>query len=67
MPSFGGFEWVILLVIIVLIFGVGRVGKLGGELGSAIRQFREGLGGAKQAEKKAAPPAEAAPKEDQAA
>lgn len=52
MPSFGGLEWVVLLVIVVLIFGVGRVGKIGGELGSAIRQFREGLGNEKKDEVK---------------
>jgi sec-independent protein translocase protein TatA len=39
-----GPELLILLGIIVLVFGVGRLGKLGGELGSAIKNFREGLG-----------------------
>jgi len=39
-------ELIIVLVIVVLLFGVGRVGKIAGELGSAIRQFREGLKGA---------------------
>ena len=38
-------ELLIVLVIVVLIFGVGRLGKMGGELGTAIRQFREGLSG----------------------
>ncbi len=38
-----GFEWIIILVIVLLVFGVGRVGKIGGELGNAIRQFRESL------------------------
>jgi sec-independent protein translocase protein TatA len=40
----GGWEWIIVLVIVVLVFGVGRLGKIGSELGSAIRNFREGLG-----------------------
>ncbi len=39
----GGMEWVIILVIVLLIFGVGRVGKIGGELGKGIREFRKGL------------------------
>jgi sec-independent protein translocase protein TatA len=39
-------ELIIVLVIVVLLFGVGRVGKIAGELGSALRQFREGLKGA---------------------
>lgn len=38
-------ELVIVLLIVVVVFGVGRVGRLGGEIGSAIRQFREGLKG----------------------
>ncbi|MEW5989492.1 MAG: twin-arginine translocase TatA/TatE family subunit [Chloroflexota bacterium] len=43
MPSLGGWEWVIILVIVLLLFGVGRIGKLGSELGKGIRSFREGL------------------------
>jgi sec-independent protein translocase protein TatA len=38
-------ELAIILVLVVLIFGVGRISKISGELGSAIRQFREGLTG----------------------
>jgi sec-independent protein translocase protein TatA len=44
----GAPELLIVLVIVVVIFGVGRVGKLGGELGSAIREFRGGIGGDKE-------------------
>lgn len=33
------------LAIVILIFGVGRIRKLGGELGAGIRSFREGLQG----------------------
>jgi len=40
---FGPLELVILLVIIVLLFGVGRISKIAGELGSGIRAFRDGL------------------------
>jgi sec-independent protein translocase protein TatA len=36
-------ELLVILVIVVLIFGVGRVTKIGGELGGAIRSFRKGL------------------------
>ncbi len=43
MPSLGGWEWVIILVIVLLIFGVGRVGKLGEELGKGISAFRRGV------------------------
>jgi sec-independent protein translocase protein TatA len=32
-------------MVVTLLFGVGRVSKIGGELGSAIREFRKGLRG----------------------
>lgn len=35
----------IILVIVVLLFGVGRISKIAGEMGSGIRAFREGLKG----------------------
>lgn len=38
-----GPELLILLVIIVVLFGVGRIGKIASELGQGIRSFREGL------------------------
>ncbi len=37
-------ELLIVLVIVLLVFGVGRLSRIGGELGSAIRNFREGVG-----------------------
>ncbi len=43
MPTLGGWEWVIILVIVLLIFGVGRIGKLGEELGKGVRAFRQGV------------------------
>jgi sec-independent protein translocase protein TatA len=45
MPNLGAPELIIILVIILLLFGVGRIGKIGNELGSGIRSFREGLHG----------------------
>jgi sec-independent protein translocase protein TatA len=44
----GGWEWIIVLVIVLLLFGPGRIGKIAGELGKGIRAFREGLGKEKQ-------------------
>jgi sec-independent protein translocase protein TatA len=42
-----GWEWVIILVIVLLVFGVGRISKLGSELGKGISAFREGVQEAK--------------------
>jgi sec-independent protein translocase protein TatA len=44
----GGWEWIIVLVIVLLLFGPGRIGKIAGELGRGIRAFRDGLGKEKQ-------------------
>lgn len=46
MPHLGPLELGIILVIILLLFGVGRIGKIAGEMGSGIRAFRDGLKGA---------------------
>ncbi|HET7011201.1 MAG TPA: twin-arginine translocase TatA/TatE family subunit [Anaerolineales bacterium] len=43
--SIGMPELLIIVGIIVLIFGIGRISKLGGELGKGIRAFREGISG----------------------
>ena len=41
----GIWELVIVLVIVLLIFGVGRLGRLGKDLGEGIREFRRGIAG----------------------
>jgi len=38
-------ELIILLVIILLLFGVGRISKIASELGKGINSFRSGLKG----------------------
>jgi sec-independent protein translocase protein TatA len=43
MTRLGPTELIIILIIIILLFGVGRIGKIAGELGGGIRAFREGL------------------------
>lgn len=45
MPNLGPVELIIILVVVLLVFGVGRLSKIGGEMGSAIREFRSGLEG----------------------
>jgi sec-independent protein translocase protein TatA len=41
----GPTELIIILVIVLVLFGVGRIGKIAGELGSGIRAFKDGLRG----------------------
>jgi len=48
--SLGIPELLIILVIVLLLFGVGRISKISGELGKSIRSFRDGLGSNKDGE-----------------
>ncbi|RMG80372.1 MAG: twin-arginine translocase TatA/TatE family subunit [Chloroflexi bacterium] len=43
MASLGTTELLIILIIVLLLFGVGRVSRIGGELGNAVSAFRRGL------------------------
>jgi sec-independent protein translocase protein TatA len=52
--NFGWPEILILLVIVLLLFGVGRVGKIATEMGQGIHNFRKALDGEKDEEKKEA-------------
>ena len=45
MPRIGPFEAGIILVIIVIIFGVGRLAGVGAGLGKGMREFRQALSG----------------------
>ena len=47
-----GAEWIVILIIVLLLFGPGRIGKIAGELGKGIRSFREGITGNKDEEEK---------------
>ncbi len=39
----GSFEWLILLLIIVILFGVGRISKIGKNLEQSLRSFKHDL------------------------
>lgn len=43
MLGLGPTELIIILVIVILLFGVGRISRLAGEMGSGMRAFHEGL------------------------
>ncbi len=53
--KFGVPELLIILVIVLLLFGPGRLGKIAGELGTGIRNFREGLNEGKEDKEEEAP------------
>lgn len=41
--NLGPGELLIILLIVLVLFGVGRISRIGGELGSAVANFRRGL------------------------
>ncbi len=45
MPRIGPLELAIILLIVVLVFGVGKLPELGAALGRGIRDFRKALSG----------------------
>jgi sec-independent protein translocase protein TatA len=45
LKQLGPTELLIILGIVILLFGVGRLSKIGSELGQGIRAFKEGIKG----------------------
>ncbi len=56
----GPWELVIILAIVLLLFGVGRISKIGTELGRGIRGFKSGLADGQEEGKEAVEDAAAA-------
>ena len=46
MGSTSWVHWVILLVVVVLIFGTKKLGNMGGDIGKAVKGFKDGVKGA---------------------
>ena len=57
MPHIGPTELIIILVIVLVIFGVGRIPEVGGALGKGIRQFRRGISGEPDSPRRSKPKA----------
>jgi sec-independent protein translocase protein TatA len=62
MGSFSIWHWLIVLLIVVMVFGTKKLRNLGGDLGGAVKGFKDGMkeGGAAAEEKPAAPAAQVA-------
>jgi sec-independent protein translocase protein TatA len=58
MPQLGVPELLIILVIIVLVFGVGKLPQIGKALGQGIREFRESSRGLGEEDASEASPSE---------
>lgn len=55
MGAMSVWHWMILLAVVVLVFGTGKLRGLGKDLGGAIRGFKEGMNGEEEAKKEALP------------
>jgi sec-independent protein translocase protein TatA len=51
LPQIGLGELLIILLIIVIIFGVGKLPEIGGAIGKSIREFRRSVAGLEEEEK----------------
>lgn len=52
LKGFGAPELIIILIILLLLFGATRLPQLGASLGKGIKEFRKGVGGSGEDEKK---------------
>lgn len=50
MGSFSIWHWLVVLVIVVLVFGTKKLRNLGGDVGGAIKGFKDGMKGADEEE-----------------
>ena len=55
-------HWVIVLVVVVLVFGTKKLGNIGGDLGKAVKGFKDGVKGSEEAPKDGTPPSQVADK-----
>lgn len=64
MGSLSIWHWLIVLAVVILVFGTGKLKNLGKDLGGAIKGFKDGI---KEGTESAAPAAGATPKVEDAA
>ena len=55
MGAFSIWHLLILLVVVVLVFGTGKLKNIGSDLGGAVKGFKDGMNGSKDGEKKPDP------------
>ena len=63
MPKFGALEIVLILVVILIIFGVGKLPQVGGAIGKSIKEFRKERSGEGEKDKDVAKSTTATEKE----
>ena len=66
MGSLSPIHWLIVIVIVLLVFGPGRLAGVGKGLGEGIKSFKKGLNDDDEGDKPAAPKAQLSEKKDEA-
>ena len=62
MGSFSIWHWLVVLVIVLLLFGAGKIPKLMGDMAKGVKAFKEGLKEGEEAKAEVeTPPAQVAP------
>jgi sec-independent protein translocase protein TatA len=61
MPTLGPWELIVILLIVVVIFGAGRLAEIGGAVGKSVREFRHATQDPDQAAANTAPATTTAP------
>ncbi|OYO31400.1 Sec-independent protein translocase subunit TatA [Janthinobacterium sp. PC23-8] len=57
MGSLSIWHWLIVLVIVMLVFGTKKLGNMGGDIGKAVKGFKDGVKGDDEKPAANAPPA----------
>jgi sec-independent protein translocase protein TatA len=60
--GFGIWEIILILVIVLIVFGVGKLPQVGGAIGKGLRAFKKGQAGEEEEEAESPKPKKAAPK-----
>lgn len=53
-----GYEWIFIVLLILILFGPGRIAKIFKELGESVRSFREGMNNKDEKKDENQPPEE---------
>ena len=55
-------HWLIVLVVVVLVFGTKKLGNMGGDIGKAVKGFKDGVRGEEDKPAAVVPPSQVADK-----
>ena len=55
-------HWVIVLLVVVLVFGTKKLGNMGGDIGKAVKGFKDGVRGEEDKSATPVPPSQVADK-----